>query len=97
VIDEEHIWVQGETRGSFTRSAGYAVYHLRGGDQVFIRWVADSVGSGRRADGEPATDSGTIEVYGGTGRYAGARGRGVYRVYRNGSIREENLLEIQLP
>jgi hypothetical protein len=97
VIEEEHVWGQGETRGTVARSHGYAVYHMRGGDQVFIRWVTDTLATGRRADGETATGSGTIEIYGGTGRFTRVRGQGIYRIYRSGAVREENLLDVVLP
>ena len=97
VIEQEHVWAQGDARGAVRVSAGYAVYHLKGGDQVFIRWTTDATPTGARADGEPATESGDIVITGGTGRYARVRGTGRYRIFAKGQIREENVLELILP
>lgn len=93
-IDEEQVWVQGEMRGRSGTFAGYAVYLMKGGDRVFIKWAADAKPTGVRDDGEPATESGTITVLGGTGHFSKIRGGGIYRGYRKGPILEENILDI---
>lgn len=96
-IDEEHVWGQGEVGGRAARSGGYAIYKMKGGSQVFLRWTADPKPTGTRADGEPASGSGTITIYGGTGRFAGVRGSGSYREYRKGPVVEENVLDVTVP
>ena len=97
VIEQEHVWAQGDARGPVRVSAGYAAYQMKGGDQVFIRWTTDATPKGARADGEPATGSGDIVVTGGTGRYAGVRGTGSYRIFAKGPVIEENVLDLVLP
>ncbi len=97
VIEQEHVWAQGDARGPVRVSSGYAAYQMKGGDQVFIRWTTDATPKGARADGEPATGSGGIVITGGTGRYAGVRGTGSYRIFAKGPVIEENVLDIVFP
>jgi hypothetical protein len=92
VVEEEHVWVQGEIRGSVETIGGFSIYHMKGGDQVFVRWVADATPQGARTDGEPAAESGVNTIVGGTGRFARIRGTGIYRAYARGPVIEENIL-----
>jgi len=97
VIEQEHVWVQGETRGNARSYAGYAVYHMKGGDLVFLRWIADPKPAGTRADGEAAAFSGAITILGGTGSFARVNGTGIYRGYAKGAVLEENILTLTFP
>jgi hypothetical protein len=94
VVEEEHVWVQGEVRGNVESVGGFSIYHLKGGDQLFVRWVADATPKGASPAGEPAIESGVNTIVGGTGRYVRARGTGNYRVYAKGPVAEENILSI---
>jgi hypothetical protein len=97
VVEEEHVWVQGELRGKVATISGFSIYHMRGGDQMFVRWQADPTPQGARTDGEPAIESGINTIVGGTGRYARARGTGIYRTYATGAVTEENILSVTVP
>lgn len=94
-VVEERVWMQGEARGARLSFAGYTVFILRTGEQVSLRWTADPTPTGTRIDGEPARESGTAIIIGGTGRFAGIRGRATYRSYAKGPVLEEMLLDIQ--
>ena len=55
--------------------AGYAVRTHRNGDKTFYRFEG-TVKAG--ADGKDTVGEGTVELLGGTGKFASARGRGSY-------------------
>jgi hypothetical protein len=93
-VEEEHVWVQGEVRGSVQTLGGFSIYHMKDGEQMFVRWQADAAPKGARTDGEPAIESGVNTIVGGTGRYARVRGTGIYRAYAKGAVAEETLLSV---
>jgi hypothetical protein len=93
-IAQEHVWVQGDKRSKTATFSGYAMYVMRNGDRVHVRWAADPSPRGTRSDGEKAVESGTITILSGTGRYANIRGHGIYRSYANGPVLEDNILDV---
>jgi hypothetical protein len=54
---------------------GYAVWHARNGDRVFVHFE----GEHRKGDKDETDFSGHVEFTGGTGKFAHIRGHGTYR------------------
>ena len=75
-IAQEFVYEHGDTQPGDARYSGYSTYVVRNGDRVYLNWASSPLNKATVPD-EPATvGSGTIRIYGGTGRYKNISGRG---------------------
>jgi hypothetical protein len=94
-IVRELVYGQSDERPDLARFYGYSTYVMKEGDRVFIRWESDRVPQGPRVNGQAPSDSGTIVVVGGTGRYKNIEGRGVWQGYVGAPVVEINTLDVR--
>jgi ketosteroid isomerase-like protein len=91
---EERVHEHGDVRPGHEQYSGYSTYFMRNGDRVFISY-SGNMDAGKPMPGEKQIiGSGTIEIIGGTGRYKNITGKGIYRLFKDGPILEENILEV---
>jgi hypothetical protein len=94
-IVRELVYGQSDERPDVSRFYGYSTYVMKDGDRVFIRWESDRVPQGPHVNGQAPSDSGTIVVVGGTGRYRNIEGRGVWQGYAGAPVVEINTLDLR--
>lgn len=93
-IVREEVYGQVESRSGQTRYSGYSTFVMGTGDKIFLRWEGGETELTSRTGDNPVTDAGTWQVLSGTGKYSQIRGKGTFRVFEKGPLREENVLEV---
>ncbi len=65
----------GDSSGAKVRSSGYHVSNLSNGDKIYVRFQ----GNDTTMDGKPGATEGTWSYTGGTGKFKGIKGKGIYK------------------
>ena len=93
-IVKEEIFGQEDSRPDRSRYSGYSTFLMGNGDKVFLRWEGAETEVFSRKGNNPVVGAGTWQVLNGTGQYRQIRGKGTFRVFDRGPVREENILDV---